>query len=92
MEYVHSRHSHVNYSTIPSIVYTYPEAAWVKDMKHKPRGCETRLSKVCKLVEVEPGKASLRARAARCSALEGPGRPDSARRQLKVIHGCPGIH
>jgi len=28
-EYIHSGHGHVNYNTIPSVVYTHPEVAWV---------------------------------------------------------------
>ena len=28
-EYIHSGHGHVNYGTIPSVVYTHPEVAWV---------------------------------------------------------------
>jgi dihydrolipoamide dehydrogenase len=28
-EYIHSGHGHVNYETIPSVVYTHPEVAWV---------------------------------------------------------------
>ncbi|KAI9431207.1 dihydrolipoyl dehydrogenase [Lactarius indigo] len=29
VEYIHSGHGHVNYGTIPSVVYTHPEVAWV---------------------------------------------------------------
>lgn len=28
-EYIHAGHGHVNYNTIPSVVYTHPEVAWV---------------------------------------------------------------
>jgi dihydrolipoamide dehydrogenase len=28
-EYIHAGHGHVNYETIPSVVYTHPEVAWV---------------------------------------------------------------
>ena len=28
-EYIRSGHGHVNYETIPSVVYTHPEVAWV---------------------------------------------------------------
>jgi len=28
-EYIHLGHGHVNYNTIPSVVYTHPEVAWV---------------------------------------------------------------
>jgi dihydrolipoamide dehydrogenase len=28
-EYIRSGHGHVNYNTIPSVVYTHPEVAWV---------------------------------------------------------------
>jgi len=28
-EFLHSGHGHVNYSAIPSVVYTHPEVAWV---------------------------------------------------------------
>ncbi|KAI0270409.1 dihydrolipoyl dehydrogenase [Gloeopeniophorella convolvens] len=28
-EYLHAGHGHVNYNTIPSVVYTHPEVAWV---------------------------------------------------------------
>lgn len=29
VEYIKSGHGHVNYSAIPSVVYTHPEVAWV---------------------------------------------------------------
>jgi dihydrolipoamide dehydrogenase len=29
VEYIKSGHGHVNYAAIPSVVYTYPEVAWV---------------------------------------------------------------
>ncbi len=29
VEYIQSGHGHVNYNTIPSVVYTHPEVAWV---------------------------------------------------------------
>ncbi|KZP26741.1 dihydrolipoyl dehydrogenase [Athelia psychrophila] len=29
VEYIHSGHGHINYATIPSVVYTHPEVAWV---------------------------------------------------------------
>jgi len=29
VEYIHSGHGHVNYATIPSVMYTHPEVAWV---------------------------------------------------------------
>jgi dihydrolipoamide dehydrogenase len=29
VEYIASGHGHVNYNTIPSVVYTHPEVAWV---------------------------------------------------------------
>ncbi|KAI0293182.1 dihydrolipoyl dehydrogenase [Multifurca ochricompacta] len=29
-EHIHSGHGHVNYDTIPSVVYTHPEVAWYK--------------------------------------------------------------
>jgi len=32
-EYIHSGHGHVNYNTIPSVVYTHPEVAWVGSME-----------------------------------------------------------
>jgi dihydrolipoamide dehydrogenase len=28
-EYIHPGHGHVNYETIPSVVYAHPEVAWV---------------------------------------------------------------
>ena len=28
-EHIHAGHGHVNYGTIPSVVYTHPEVAWV---------------------------------------------------------------
>ena len=28
-EYIHADYGHVNYNTIPSVVYTHPEVAWV---------------------------------------------------------------
>ena len=28
-EFIHNGHGHVNYSAIPSVVYTHPEVAWV---------------------------------------------------------------
>ncbi|KAH9178035.1 dihydrolipoyl dehydrogenase [Lactarius sanguifluus] len=31
----YSGHGHVNYDTIPSVVYTYPEMAWVGETEHK---------------------------------------------------------
>jgi dihydrolipoamide dehydrogenase len=33
VEYIHSGHGHVNYNTIPSVVYTHPEVAWVGKME-----------------------------------------------------------
>ncbi|KAI9432163.1 dihydrolipoyl dehydrogenase [Lactarius indigo] len=47
VEYIHSGHGHVNYGTIPSVVYTHPEVAWVgkteqelktDGVKYKARG------------------------------------------------------
>ena len=29
VEYIKSGHGHVNYSAIPSVVYTHPEVSWV---------------------------------------------------------------
>jgi dihydrolipoamide dehydrogenase len=38
-EYIHNGHGHVNCGTIPSVVYTHPEVAWVgkmeQDLKHE---------------------------------------------------------
>ncbi|KAI9432167.1 dihydrolipoamide dehydrogenase [Lactarius indigo] len=33
VEYIHSGHAHVNYGTIPSVVYTHPEVTWVQGFK-----------------------------------------------------------
>ena len=29
MEYIHASHGHLDYSSIPSVIYTHPEVAWV---------------------------------------------------------------
>ncbi|EIM80083.1 dihydrolipoyl dehydrogenase [Stereum hirsutum FP-91666 SS1] len=46
-EYLHSGHGHVNYGTIPSVVYTHPEVAWVgkTEQELKADGVQYKIGK-----------------------------------------------
>ena len=41
-EYIHSGHGHVNYGTIPSVVYTHPEVAWVGKTEQELKQAEVK--------------------------------------------------
>ena len=47
VEYIKSGHGHVNYYTIPSVVYTHPEVAWVgkTEQELKSAGVQYKVGK-----------------------------------------------
>ncbi|KAI9434717.1 FAD/NAD-linked reductase [Lactarius indigo] len=51
--YIHSGHGHVNYGTIPSVVYTHSEIAWVKETEQGLKTDCWSTSQVKFLVEME---------------------------------------
>ncbi|KAI9428659.1 FAD/NAD-linked reductase [Lactarius indigo] len=52
--YIHSGHGHVNYGTIPSVVYTHSEIAWVKETEQGLKtDCWSTSRPVKFLVEME---------------------------------------
>jgi dihydrolipoamide dehydrogenase len=42
IEYIKSGHGHVNYNVIPSVVYTYPEVAWVGKTEQELKAAGTK--------------------------------------------------
>jgi dihydrolipoamide dehydrogenase len=42
IEYINSGHGHVNYNVIPSVVYTYPEVAWVGKTEQELKAAGTK--------------------------------------------------
>jgi dihydrolipoamide dehydrogenase len=48
VEYIKAGHGHVNYNVIPSVVYTYPEVAWVgkTEQELKAAGTEAETDRV----------------------------------------------
>jgi dihydrolipoamide dehydrogenase len=42
VEYIKSGHGHVNYGVIPSVVYTYPEVAWVGKTEQELKAAGTK--------------------------------------------------
>jgi pyruvate/2-oxoglutarate dehydrogenase complex dihydrolipoamide dehydrogenase (E3) component len=49
VEFIHSKHGHVNYAAIPSVVYTHPEVAWVgkTEQELKAAGVQYTIGEYC---------------------------------------------